>query len=573
MSFDGSFTHAMVSELNRDLKGGRVAKINQPYPNEIIMTIRSNHHNYPLLLSANPSYARAQVTSIPYVNPAVPTNFNMTLRKYLSGSVLIDVTQSANDRVMQLHFSARNEIGDLKSIVLVIEIMARHSNIILVDGSDRQVIDSIKRVGADKSRYRTVLPGDPYINPPEQALIDPFAFSDENKLQAIVSQFPNQDVLAQQLRKTFQGLGKDTAFQLALTLHRSESLMAGFQEFFAQFDQPTPTLIDTNKPTFLPFIPLDVSTDVLKRFDTLSSLLDAYYQTKAQKDRVREQGGVLIKVTRNELKKNRNKLKKLAKTLDDTKLADDYRIKGEVLTTYLNQAHSGDNQIELPNFYDENRPITIKLAPDKSPSQNAQWYFKQYQKKKNAIAFVNQQIELTNDEIKYFESIMSQIELADPSNLADIKAELQQGGYLNDHEHKRKKKPGKQQISKPERFVSDDGTVILVGKNNLQNDKLTMKTADKRDVWLHTQKIHGSHVIVRSLDPSEQTLEQAAMLAAYFSKGRDSANVPVDYVQDRYVKKPNGAKPGFVIYEGQNTMYVTPSQEMVEHLRANSQTK
>ncbi|MHA8111121.1 NFACT RNA binding domain-containing protein [Lactobacillaceae bacterium Melli_B4] len=573
MSFDGSFTHAMVRELNRDLKGGRVAKINQPYPNEIIMTIRSNHHNYPLLLSANPSYARAQVTSIPYVNPPVPTNFNMTLRKYLSGSVLTEITQSANDRVMQFHFSARNEIGDLKSIVLIIEIMARHSNIILVDGSDRRVIDSIKRVGADKSRYRTVLPGDPYINPPKQDLIDPFTFNDESKLQTIVSEFPNQDVLSQQLRQTFQGLGKDTAFQLALTLHRSKTLMKGFQSFFEQFDHPMPTLIDSDKPTFLAFPPLDVDDELLTKFKTLSSLLDAYYQTKAQRDRVREQGGVLIKVTRNELKKHRNKLKKLDKTLDDTKLADGYRIQGEVLTTYLNQVHPGAKSVELPNFYDENRPMTIKLAPDKTPSQNAQWYFKQYQKKKNAIEFVNHQITLTNDEIKYFESIMSQIELADPSNLADIKAELQQGGYLNDHEHKQKKKPGKQQISKPERFVSDDGTVILVGKNNLQNDKLTMKTADKRDIWMHTQKIHGSHVIVRSLDPSEKTLEQAAMLAAYFSKGRDSANVPVDYVQDRYVKKPNGAKPGFVIYEGQNTIYVTPRKEVVEHLRENSQSK
>ncbi|MEJ6400631.1 NFACT RNA binding domain-containing protein [Nicoliella lavandulae] len=568
MSFNGSFTHAMVNELNNELKGGRISKINQPYPNEIIVTIRSNHQNYPVLLSANPSYARVQVTAIPYVNPAVPTNFNMTLRKYLSGSILTQVTQSANDRVMQFHFTARNEIGDLKSIVLIVEIMARHSNIILVDGSDRQIIDSIKRIGPDKSRYRTVLPGSEYINPPKQDLIDPFKFNDAAKLKELTTQYPNQDVLATALRKTFQGLGKDTSLQLALALHQSTNLMDGFQKFFTNFDHPTPTLVDTEKPDFLAFEPVD-PTNATKQYASLSQLLDAYYQTKAQKDRVREQGGILIRVTRNELKKNRTKLKKLAKTLDDTKFADDYRIKGEILTTYLNQVQHGAKMVELANFYDDNNPIKIKLAPDKTPSQNAQWYFKQYQKKKNAIQYVSEQMRLTEAEIKYFESILSQIELADPSNLDDIKEELKQGGYLKGQHQNHKKKAARSKISKPEQFKADDGTIILVGKNNLQNDQLTMKTADKRDIWMHVQKIHGSHVIVRSFAPSEETLVQAAMLAAYFSKGRDSANVPVDYVQDRYVKKPNGAKPGFVTYEGQSTLYVTPTKEVVEHLRAN----
>ncbi|MBW1605580.1 NFACT RNA binding domain-containing protein [Lactobacillus sp. Sy-1] len=569
MSFDGSFTHSMVKELSDWLKGGRIAKINQPYPNEIIITIRSNRNSYPVLLSANPSYARAQVTNIPYVNPPVPTNFTMTLRKYLSGSVLNSITQSDNDRVMQFHFTVRNEIGDLKSMVLIIEIMARHSNVILVDGSDRRIIDAIKRIGPDKSRYRTVLPGTEYINPPKQDLVDPFTFTDEARLAQIIREFPNQDVLSEKLRQTFQGLGKDTATQLARFLHQSGSSMELFKQFFEQFNTPTPTLIDRDKPIFLPFDPIGI-TDSLKHYDSLSALLDDYYQTKAQRDRVREQGGVLIKVTRNELKKNRTKLKKLTKTLDDTKFADDYRIKGEILTTYLNQVQHGAKQVELPNFYDDNHPLKISLLPDKTPSQNAQWYFKQYQKKKNAIQFVSHQIELTNAEVEYFEGVLSQIELADPSNLADIKAELQQGGYLRDHEHQSKKKPSRRQISQPEQFKASDGTVILVGKNNLQNDRLTTKMADKRDTWLHTQKIHGSHVIIRSFAPSEQTIEEAAMLAAYFSKGRDSANVPVDYVQVRHVKKPNGTKPGFVIYEGQNTMYVTPNKQVVDQLRANN---
>ncbi|UQS86597.1 NFACT family protein [Nicoliella spurrieriana] len=569
MSFDGSFTHAMVTELSAQLTGGRISKINQPYPNEIIITIRSNRKSYPLLLSANPSYARAQVTAIPYVNPPVPTNFNMTLRKYLSGSVLTNITQSNNDRVIQFHFTVRNEIGDLKSMVLIIEIMARHSNVILVDGSDRRIIDAIKRIGPDKSRYRTILPGDEYVNPPKQDLIDPFQFNDWNQLSELVTTFPNRDVLAGSLQKTFQGLGRDTAAQLARFLHASNALDQQFKTFFNQFDHPVPTMIDAKKPIFLPFKPIGIDAP-LKQYESLSLLLDHYYQTKAQRDRVREQGGVLIKVTKNELKKNRNKIKKLEQTLADTKHADDYRIRGEVLTTYLNQVHNGSTTIELPNFYDNNAPIKISLSPEKSPSQNAQWYFKQYQKKKNAIKFVHHQLDLTNADIDYFDNILSQIELAAPSNLVDIKAELQQGGYLRDHEHQNKKKALRQKISQPEQFKASDGTVILVGKNNLQNDRLTTKTADKRDTWLHTQKIHGSHVIIRSFDPSDQTITEAAILAAYFSKGRDSANVPVDYVQVRHVKKPHGAKPGFVIYEGQNTIYVTPTKAMVDQLRANN---
>ncbi|UQS85374.1 NFACT family protein [Apilactobacillus apisilvae] len=574
MSFDGSFTHAMTKELNEKLSNGRVSKINQPYDNEMIMLIRANHKNYPILMSANPNYARVQVTNIPYTNPGVPTNFTMTLRKHLGSAVLSKVSQVDNDRVMRFHFITRNEIGDLKEMLLIVEIMARHSNIILVDKQDdMRIIDAVKRIGADKNRYRTILPGDTYINPPKQDMFDPFNASDENldKISALVKSYPNQEMLATQLRQNVQGLGKDTSLYLAKYLHQNGNLKILFQSFFDNFDKFKPTLMVNEKSDSFSVYPF-IQNDKNETFDSLSALLDKYYESKAQTDRVREQGGTLIHIAKNELKKNRNKKKKLQKTLDNTKKADEYRIKGEILTTYLYKIERGMNSIKLTNFYDNNNLIEISLSNQISPSENAQKYFKRYQKAKNAVIYVNEQLKQTNSEIEYFDNVLSQIELANPDDLNDIKTEFKAEGYLKkNHNPSSSKKNRKQKISKPEHFTSDNGITILVGKNNLQNDQLTLKDADKRDTWLHTQKIHGSHVIIKSFNPDDMTIQQAAELAAYFSKARDSAKVPVDYVKVKQVRKPKGAKPGLVIYEGQKTVFVTPKEETIEHLRKNNQ--
>ncbi|MCT6859089.1 MAG: NFACT family protein [Apilactobacillus sp.] len=569
MSFDGSFTHAMTGELNRLVSGGRVSKINQPYDNEIVLTVRSNHENYPILISANPNYARVQVSRIPYVNPHTPTTFTMTLRKHLSGSVLKKVSQIDNDRVMIFHFTTRNEIGDLKEMRLVVEIMARHSNIILVDTQDdMRIIDAIKRIGADKNRYRTILPGDTYITPPNQDMVNPFAENvDYQKIEDLTKEFPNQEVLSSELRKRIQGLGKDTSLYLAQAMHQDGAVKDKFDKFFDHFNNPIPTMIEHGKSNSFNVYPFE---DNNIQYDTLSELLDNFYETKARLDRVREQGGQLIKVARSELKKNKNKKKKLEKTLDNTRYADEYRIKGEILTTYLYKIQKGMTKISLPNFYDDGKEIDISISNQLTPSENAQKYFKRYQKEKNAVSFVTEQLKKTNDEIDYFENILSQIEIANPSDLEDIKVELKNEGYLKHHNNRNTKNKNKNtKISKPEEFITDKGIHILVGKNNLQNDKLTMKDADKRDTWLHTQKIHGSHVIIKDFNPDDETIETAAMLAAYFSKARDSATVPVDYVQVKKIRKPNGSKPGFVIYEGQKTIFVTPSKEFVDQLREN----
>lgn len=567
MSFDGSFTHSIKNELQNMLSTGRVSKINQPYANELILTIRAHGHNHQLLLSANPTYARVQITDIPYSNPRVPNNFTMVIRKYLSGAILNQVSQLDNDRVLYFDFTSRNELGDLQNLRLIVEIMARHSNIILIDPKENKILDAIKHVGSDVNRYRMILPGATYINPPKQDLVNPFSMENFEIISQLVHDFPNVDVLAQELKHHIQGLGNETALALADTLHQNNNYKENFISFFEKFNNPKPTLSEksNNKLDFSAFpYQIDVKN---KYFDSLSNLLDAYFKDNSQRERVREQGATLIHVIKNQLKKNRNKLKKLTKELKETDKADGYRVKGEILTTYLYKVNRGMTSVELENFYDNNAPIKIDLSNQLSPSENAQKYFKHYQKLKNAITYLNEQIDITKKEINYFENIQSQIEIADPKDLIEIRYELEQQGYLKNHEqHKKKHKVAKQKINKPETFYASDGTIILVGKNNLQNDQLTLHTADKRDTWLHTKNIPGSHVIIKDFDPSEETIIQAASLAAYFSKARDSSKVPVDYVKVKQIRKPNGSKPGFVIYEGQNTVIVDPDEEIVNSL-------
>ena len=560
MTFDGLFTHAMIHELNQTLQNGRVTKISQPYPNEVILTIRANRTNYPVLLSANPRYARFQITQIPYTNPAVPTNFTMMLRKYLEGAKLLKIKQLDNDRVVYFEFLTRNELGDKLPLLLSAEIMGRYSNVILINQSTNKIIDTIKHVGMDQNRYRTLLPGATYRQPPTQNKENPFE-QDSNTFEELIQKYPNREVLADNLLKQYQGISKDNALALADKLHSSNNFVQAFNDFLAMTEDHIPTMNGNNFSIFA-----DNPND--KKFTTLSEMLDVFYHTKANRDRVQQQGGQLLHVIRKNLQRNKKKLKKLSNELKATENADEYRIKGEVLTTYLYQIKRGMTKITLPNFYDNNKEITISLSNQLSPSQNAQKYFKKYQKLKNAVTFVNEQIELTKKEVAYLEEIQTQIELATPADLNDIKTELQQEGYIKKKQQK-SKHSSRVKINKPESFIASDGTEILVGKNNLQNEKLTLHTAKKADIWLHAKNIPGSHVIIKSNNPSDETLFEAAMLAAYFSKFRSSANVPIDYVQVKNIRKPNGSKPGFVIYEGQKTLTVTPTEDFVLELRQN----
>ncbi|ENZ5567289.1 fibronectin-binding protein EfbA [Enterococcus hirae] len=565
MSFDGVFTHAMINELRETLLSGRISKIHQPYENEVVLVIRSRGKNQRLLLSAHPSYARIQITQIDYQNPDTPPNFVMMLRKHLDGAILESIEQIENDRVIHFHFTKRDELGDLQNIILIVELMGRHSTIILVNKESGKILDAIKHIGSSQNTYRSLLPGVDYIAPPEQNHLNPFSQEKEK----VFHRLSQMDLTPKGIQQQFQGIGFDTAQELVARLtERPNEKMLVWQEFFTAIDtQLSPSLYEVAEKEY--FTPInyrffDSNTQQKKMYPTLSALLDAFYQEKAEKDRAKQQGGELIRKIENELKRNRNKLKKREQTLKDSENAEDYRRDGELLTTFMAQVPRGANEVTLPNYYEEDRPITIKLDPALTPNQNAQKYFHRYQKLKNAVKLIGKQIEEAKNEIDYLESVLSQLEIAGPMDIEVIKEELTAEGYLK---KKSSKKQKRKKPSQPDQYLSTDGTLILVGKNNLQNDQLSLKTAKKTDYWLHAKNIPGSHVIIKSDQPSDETITEAAELAAYFSKYRHSAQVPVDLVQVKHLRKPNGAKPGYVIYENQKTIIVTPEEEKINKMK------
>ncbi|MGO2637626.1 MAG: fibronectin-binding protein EfbA [Enterococcus viikkiensis] len=564
MSFDGVFTHAMVRELNDQLSTGRISKIHQPYEHEIVLVIRAQGKNQKLLLSAHPSYARIQLTEIAYTNPDTPPNFVMMLRKHLDGAILEDIHQIENDRVVHFTFSKRDELGDLQNIVLIVELMGRHSAIVLLNKQTGKILDTIKHVGHSQNTYRSLLPGSEYIEPPKQTQLNPFHVTKEQVFTLLSTA---EELDGRYLQQTFQGLGRDTANELALRLaEKPNEKMAVWSDFWQSIQSNlVPTLGTIGQKEF--FAPLAFNSfDTATTYQSLSNLLDAFYGEKAEKDRVKQLGNELIRKVDNEIKRNQTKLAKREKTLQDSENAEEYRRDGELLTTFMAQVPRGAESIQLENYYEENTPITIALNPALTPNQNAQKYFQKYQKLKNAVKLIYDQIADAKAEIAYLESVLSQLEIAGPMDIEVIKEELIASGYLK---QKGSKKKRKHSPSKPEHFIASDGTEILVGKNNLQNDQLTLKQARKTDIWLHAKNIPGSHVIIKSDDPSDETLMEAAELAAYFSKFRQSAQVPVDYVAVKHVHKPNGAKPGFVIYENQKTLFVTPEETSIEQLRKN----
>lgn len=564
MSFDGFFTHKMVEELNRSLEGGRIGRIHQPYEHEILLSVRAQRKNRKLLLSVHPSYARIQLTEDALSNPDNAPNFCMFLRKNIEGAVVREISQHQNDRIVIFHLSKYDEIGDMRQLKLIIELMGRHSNLFLVEESSNLIMDCLKHVPFYQNTYRPIRPGAVYQLPPHQDKLNPFTvtedmFAKQEQSDAITSW------TAKSIQTLFQGVGRDTALELEWLAQTEGSLWKALQKYRHSLSEGPPVLITAanNKEAFLPF-PYQSLAGTAKEYDSLSSLLDAYYYEKATRDRIQQVAADLLRIVRSERQKNDLKLKKLIQDEENTEHAEEYRIKGEVLTAYLHMVPIGADHITLANFYAEEEPLPIALDPALTASQNAQKYFSKYQKLTKAVHHIEEQVKLTQEENEYLDSIETQILLSDPQDLEEIRDELKEAGYLRAHKAgKRKlKKP-----SKPHHFRSLDGTDILVGKNNTQNDQLTLKTARKNHIWLHAKNIPGSHVIIHSPEPSEETLQAAAEIAAYFSKFQNSANVPVDYVPVRNVKKPNGAKPGFVIYEGQKTLYVTPNRESIERLR------
>lgn len=548
MSFDGFFLHHLTKELQDELLYGRIQKVNQPFEHELVLTIRNNRKNYKLLLSAHPVFGRLQITKTDFQNPQTPNTFTMIMRKYLQGAVIENITQIENDRVLEIAFSNKNEIGDNIKVTLVVEIMGKHSNIILIDKAESKIIESIKHIGFSQNSYRTILPGSTYIAPPKTDAKNPFTVSDEKLFEILQT----EDLAPRHLQKLFQGLGRDTAENLAAQL--SDDKLKQFRAFFARPVQPNMT------DKSFAAVPFNNSGQT---FDSLSELLDVFYQDKAERDRVNQQSSDLIHRVQTELDKNIKKLAKQEKELAATENAEEFRQKGELLTTYLSMVPNNQDQVELDNYY-TNEKITIALDKSLTPNQNAQRYFKKYQKLKEAVKHLTGLIEETKHTITYLESVETSLSHASISDIEDIREELVKTGFVKrrtrDKHHKRKK---------PEQYLASDGkTIIMVGRNNLQNDELTFKMAKKGELWFHAKDIPGSHVLIKdNLNPSDEVKTDAAELAAYYSKARLSNLIQVDMIEAKKLNKPTGAKPGFVTYTGQKTLRVTPTEEKINSMR------
>ncbi|RSI66195.1 Rqc2 family fibronectin-binding protein PavA [Streptococcus oralis] len=549
MSFDGFFLHHMVEELRSELVNGRIQKINQPFEQELVLQIRSNRQSHRLLLSAHPVFGRIQLTQTTFENPAQPSTFIMVLRKYLQGALIESIEQVENDRIVEITVSNKNEIGDHIQATLIIEIMGKHSNILLVDKSSHKILEVIKHVGFSQNSYRTLLPGSSYIAPPSTESLNPFTVKDEKLFEILQT----QELTAKNLQSLFQGLGRDTANELERLLVRDK--LSTFRNFFNQ--ETKPSLTETS------FSPVPFENSVGESFASLSDLLDTYYKDKAERDRVKQQASELIRRVENELQKNRHKLKKQEKELLATDNAEEFRQKGELLTTFLHQVPNDQDQVILDNYY-TNQPIIIALDKALTPSQNAQRYFKRYQKLKEAVKYLTDLIEETKATILYLESVETVLNQAGLEEIAEIREELIQTGFIRRRQrekiHKRKK---------PEQYLASDGkTIIYVGRNNLQNEELTFKMARKEELWFHAKDIPGSHVVISgNLDPSDEVKTDAAELAAYFSKGRLSNLVQVDMIEVKKLNKPTGEKPGFVTYTGQKTLRVTPDPEKIASMK------
>lgn len=548
MSFDGFFLHHLTKELQEELLYGRIQKVNQPFERELVLTIRNNRKNYKLLLSAHPVFGRVQITTADFQNPQTPNTFTMIIRKYLQGAIIESITQIENDRILEIAFSNKNEIGDNIKVTLMVEIMGKHSNIILIDKAESKIIESIKHIGFSQNSYRTILPGSTYLAPPKTEAKNPFTVSDEKLFELLQT----EDLAPRNLQKLFQGLGRDTAENLAAQLRNNK--LKQFRTFFARPCQPNMT--DKSFAAVL----FDKSD---KQFDSLSELLDVFYQDKAERDRVNQQSSDLIHRVQTELDKNIKKLGKQEKELLATENAEEFRQKGELLTTYLTLVPNNQDQVELDNYY-TNEKIVIALDKSLTPSQNAQRYFKKYQKLKEAVKHLTGLIQETKDTITYLESVETALNHASISDIEDIREELVETGFVKrrtrDKRHKRKK---------PEQYLASDGkTIIMVGRNNLQNDELTFKMAKKGELWFHAKDIPGSHVLIKNnLNPSDEVKTDAAELAAYYSKARLSNLVQVDMIEAKKLNKPTGGKPGFVTYTGQKTLRVTPTEEKINSMR------
>lgn len=563
MALDGFVLRALTGEL-QTLTGSKIIRIHQPNDTDLVLTLRNRGGNVRLLLSANPTYPRLHISRQTFINPLEAPMFCMLLRKHCENGTLMDIRQIGAERVLHFDVRHRDELGDLGMKRIIVELTGRHSNIILLDPETNMVLDGIRHVTPAISAHRVILPGSTYVPPPEQDKLDPFGATAAQLRQALATEEP---VSAKLIVSRIDGVSPLLARKL---LSRSgddpASELHKLAERVARGEAEPNTVEPPDGKTAFSITPLTHLDGETTFYENVSEMLEAFFGEKAERDTVKQKVGDLIRIVNNERKKNAGKLEKLAETLEEAQGADRYRKLGELLTASLHLANKGDEWLDAVDYYDpEGATVRIPLDPQLSPAENAQRYFRRYNKMKQSISAVTEQMEKTREEIRYLETVQQQLSTASLADIDEIREELAGQGYVR--QRKTRGKPNRKK-DRPSltRFRSSEGVPIYVGKNNLQNEYLTNRFAAPTDTWLHTKDIPGSHVVIRG-DYGETTLEEAAMLAAWFSQARSSSSVPVDYTQIRHVKKPSGAKPGFVIYEKQKTLFVTTDEQRIKALQ------
>ena len=580
MALDAICLQAVVGELRPRLLGLRIDKVQQPARDQVILLLRGNQR---LLLNAGANAPRIQLTELSRDNPAEPPMFCMLLRKHLVGARVADIVQPPLERLVRLELDITDDFGQPGKRTLVLEAMGRRSNLILLDGEGR-IIDCMRRVDADMSAARQVLPG-LYYEPPASAgrlpvteeTEDGFreklaAANPERQLDAFLLDhyFGVSPLMAREL--AFRTTGETDSRIFALDPASAGRFWEEMQGFISaiQENRFTPfCLKQEGRPVEFACLPITQygSAMEVERCGSFSELLDSFYEARERQERVRQRGADLIRTAATARDRLRRKLALQEKDYAATQDRDALRVCGDLITSNLYRMERGQSSLTCENFYDESgASVTIQLDPLLTPQQNAAKYYKRYTKAKTAEKYLRQQMDVARRDLEYLESVLEETEHAETEqDFIDIRNELKEAGFL------RKQGKGKKELkrtAKPREFRTTSGFRVLVGRNNHQNDKLTLRDADHRDLWLHTQKIHGSHVILCTggRTPDDDTIVEAAKLAAYYSRARESGNVPVDYTPVKYVKKPAGARPGMVVYQTCQTVNVTPDEALVKRL-------
>ncbi len=577
MAIDAVCLTAIVAELRPQLIGLRVDKVQQPARDQVVLLFRGKR----LLLNAGAGAPRLQLTEILRDNPAEPPMFCMLLRKHLSGARVAGLAQPPLERLVKIEFDASDELGRAGKRTLVLEAMGRRSNLILLDGEDR-IIDSLRRVDADMSAARQVLPG-LFYQPPASTGRLPFLEETEAGFAARFADAPGEKTLDGFLLDEYFGLSplmaRELAFRAAgdadtrvFQLGVPGPLWRALEDFQGRVREErfTPVcLMRDGKPLDFACVPVGQYGGAAEcvAYDSFSELLDAFYAAREKQERARQRGADLLRAATTARDRLRRKLALQEKEYAATQDRDKLRVQGDLITANLYRMERGQSRLECENYYEAGAPATVPLDPLLTPQQNAAKYYKRYAKAKTAEKYLREQMDLAERDLHYLESVLAEIAQAETeADYLDIRSELREAGFLK---KQGKGKKDKSRPAAPWEFRTSSGLRVQVGRNNRQNDKLTLKDADRRDLWLHTQKIHGSHVILRCAGraPSEEDIAEAALLAAWFSQARESGNVPVDVTEVRNVKKPAGGRPGMVIYTTYRTVNVTPEEAAVEKLR------